>query len=164
MSSLFEQAYQAWDDGKLEIAFKLFREAAAQGDRSSILNLGYCYDLGIGTRKNPKKAMYWYKKAALEYSDLSAYKNIALCYAASGNFGEAKRWFSDALQKGDKSAALGLAKLGLEKKVHFSQAELANYLQIVIDADFMGEVCESEYEEACLLLEQLQAKMNLNGK
>ncbi|MDD2814374.1 MAG: hypothetical protein PHP00_01365 [Thiotrichaceae bacterium] len=31
MSSLFEQAYQAWDDGKLEIAFKLFREAAAQG-------------------------------------------------------------------------------------------------------------------------------------
>ena len=164
MSRLFEQACQAWDDEELETTFKLFREAVAQGDRSSVLNLGFCYDAGMGTKKNPRKAMYWYRKAALEYGDLPAYENIALCYVARGDFEQAKRWYSDALRKGDKSAALGLAKLGLENKVNFFQTEIVDYLQIVIDAKWMVEVCESEQEEACLLLEQLQAKMKLNGK
>ena len=73
-------------------------------------------------------------------------------------------WYSDALDKGCKPAALKLAKLGLENKVNFFQTEIVDYLQIVIDAEWRVEVCESDQEEACLLLEQLQAKMKLNGK
>jgi hypothetical protein len=52
----------------------------------------------------------------------------------------------------------------LLRNSYFFQTEIVDYLQIVIDAECMGEVCEIEQEEACLFLEQLQAKMNLNGK
>lgn len=129
--SLFDQACKAWDENELKTAFELFREAVAQG-------------------------MYWYKKAALQYNDLAAYTNIALCYKAKGDFKCARHWCLEAFKKGDKSAALDLAKLGLEGKVNLLRVEIIEYLQIVIDAETMVEVCESEQEEALLLLEQLE--------
>ncbi len=154
MVSLFDQASLAWEEGKVKIAFELFHEAATQGDRNSLVNLGYCYDEGVGTKKNPRKAMYWYKKAA-QHGDLAAYINIAIYYSSRGNFKQAKYWYLKALNKGYKGAALGLAKLGLEGKVNFSRAEILEYLQIVIKAERMVEVCEADQEEARLLLEQL---------
>jgi TPR repeat protein len=115
MVSLFDQASLAWEDGEIRKAFELFHEAANQGDKNSQLNLGYCYDEGVGTKKNQRKAMYWYKKAA-QKGDLAAYTNIAIYYSSIGNFNQAKRWYLDALKRGCKDAALGLAKLGLEGK------------------------------------------------
>jgi TPR repeat protein len=154
MVSLFEQASLAWDQGDDKKAFELFHQAAEQGDENSLLNLGYCYDEGVGTTKDKMKAMYWYKKAA-QNGDLSAYTNIAIYYASIGDFTQAKRWYFDALKKGDKDVALGLAKLGLDGNINLSHAEIFEYLQIIIDAKRMVEVSEASQEEARLLLEQL---------
>ncbi len=154
MVSLFEQASLAWDQGDDKKAFELFHQAAEQGDGNALLNLGYCYDEGVGTQKNPKKAMYWYKKA-VQYGDLPAYTNIAIYYSSIGDFHQAKHWYLDALKKGDKDAALGLAKLGLEGHTNLSHAENLEYLQIIINAKCMVEVSEASQEEASLLLEQL---------
>jgi TPR repeat protein len=49
--------YTAWENGDLKLAFRLFVSQAATGDSGAQLNLGYFYDLGLGTRKNREKAM-----------------------------------------------------------------------------------------------------------
>ena len=154
MVSLFEQASLAWEKGDEKKAFELFHQAAEQGDGNSLLNLGYCYDEGLGTQKNNKKAMYWYKKAAKK-GDLPAYTNIAIYYSSIGDFHQAKHWYLDALKKGDKDGALGLAKLGLDGHINLSHVEILEYLQIIIDAKGMVEVSEASQEEARLLIEQL---------
>ncbi len=154
MMSLFDQASQAWEEGNTKEAFELFRQAVEQGDKNSLFNLGYCYDEGIGTEKNIRKALYWYKKAAKE-GVLAAYSNIAIHYSSIGDFKQAKRWFLDAFKKGYKDAAFDLAKLGLEGKINLSQTEIIEYLQIVINAEARVEVCEDVQEEARFLLAQL---------
>ena len=154
MVSLFEQASLAWEQGDEKKAFELFHQAAEQGDENSLLNLGYCYDEGIGTKKDKTKAMYWYKRAA-QNGDLSAYTNIAIYYASICDFTQAKRWYLDALEKGYKEAALELVKLGLDGKINLSHAKILEYLQIIIDAECMVEVSEASQEEARLLLKQL---------
>lgn len=153
MKSLFEQASQVWEEGKTKKAFELFRKAAKQGDKGALLNLGYCYDEGVGTRKNIRKAMCWYEKAA-KTGELAAYTNIAIYHCSIGDFERAKQWFLDALEKGDKETALELAKLGLEGKINLSRTEITEYLQIVINAKARIEVCEAVQEEAYFLLEQ----------
>lgn len=153
MKSLFEQASQAWEEGKTKKAFELFRKAAKQGDKNAPLNLGYCYAKGVGTKKDVQKAMYWYEMA-VTMGDIAAYTNIAIYHCSVGDFERAKQWFLDALEKGDKETALELAKLGLEGKINLSQTEITEYLQIVINAKARIEVCEAVQEEAYFLLEQ----------
>jgi len=152
--SLFEQASLAWEQGDEKKAFELFHQATEQGDENSWLNLGYCYDESIGTKKDKTKAMYWYKRAA-QNGDLSAYTNIAIYYASICDFTQAKCWYLDALEKGDKEVALELVKLGLDGKINLSRANILKYLQIIIDAECMVEVSEASQEEARLLLKQL---------
>jgi TPR repeat protein len=151
VNNLFDQASQAWDEGNDRKAFQLFREAVKQGDSYSILNLGYCYDEGIGTKKNKRKALFWYKQAA-KNGDLSAYINIGIHYETIGNFNKAKTWYLNALKKGEDSSALNLAKLGIQNKINLTLDEIYEYLQIVIKSNW---VCEIEEEEAYELLKQL---------
>jgi len=62
MVSLFDQASLAWEEGAVKTAFELFHEAAEQGDRNSLVNLGYCYDEGVGTKKTQEKLCTGIKK------------------------------------------------------------------------------------------------------
>ena len=41
--------------------------------------VGYCYDLGLGPKKDLRRPMYWYRKAA-RYDDKEALGNLALHY------------------------------------------------------------------------------------
>jgi len=154
MASLFDQAWEARDEGNSKKAFRLFYKAVQQGDSGCYLNLGYCYDEGIGTEKNVRKAIYWYKRAG-KNGNSSGYNNIAVYYASIGKFEQAKRWYLRAFKKGNKSVALNLAKLGIDGKVNFPREKILRYLQIVIDAECMVEVCEADQEEAELLLAKL---------
>jgi TPR repeat protein len=43
--------YAAWDSGDVKTAFRLFRSQAQAGDEGAWLNLGYFYDVGLGTRR-----------------------------------------------------------------------------------------------------------------
>ncbi|WP_353572693.1 tetratricopeptide repeat protein [Candidatus Albibeggiatoa sp. nov. BB20] len=154
MDSLFEQASQAWDQGNNREAFELFRRAAAKGEQNAFLNLGYCYDEGIGTKQDKEKALFWYKKAA-QYGDLSAYMNIAVYYVSVKDFKLAEYWYKEAFDKGEKEAGLELAKLGLNNNISLTNSNILEYLQVVINAKCKIEVCEASQNEAYSLLKKL---------
>lgn len=44
-------------------ALQLFLEAARNGDKAALLNIGYFYDKGVGVKRDRTKALYWYKRA-----------------------------------------------------------------------------------------------------
>lgn len=44
-------------------AFLLFKKSAEEGNTQAYLNLGICYNAGIGTLIDKTKAAYWVKKA-----------------------------------------------------------------------------------------------------
>lgn len=60
-------------------AVKLFKYFSDLDNPSAHLQLGYCYDHGLGVRKNSKKAFELYAKAA-GYNLDQAMFNLALCY------------------------------------------------------------------------------------
>ncbi len=54
-------------------------KAAEQGDAGAQINLGLCYDRGLGVDKDPKAAAAWYRKAA-EQGDAKAQVNLGVRY------------------------------------------------------------------------------------
>lgn len=58
--------HEAVENGKGEEAISWYKMAAEQGDSYGEFNLGLCYENGIGTLVNLKKAKIWYQKAALK--------------------------------------------------------------------------------------------------
>ncbi|SEN71736.1 hypothetical protein SAMN04488134_101720 [Amphibacillus marinus] len=58
--------HEAVEDGRGDEAIAWYQLAADQGDAYGEFNLGVCYESGIGTHVNIKKAKYWYKKAAVK--------------------------------------------------------------------------------------------------
>ncbi|WP_186579737.1 tetratricopeptide repeat protein [Aquibacillus kalidii] len=58
--------HEAVESGLGDEAISWYKLAADQGDPYGDYNLGMCYENGIGTQVNMKKAKYWYQKAALK--------------------------------------------------------------------------------------------------
>ena len=50
-------------------------KAAEQGDADAQQNMGVCYELGIGVKKDKQEAVKWYRKAA-EQGNSSAKNNL----------------------------------------------------------------------------------------
>lgn len=61
--------HEAVENGQGDEGISWYQMAADQGDSYGEFNLGLCYENGIGTQVNIKKAKYWYKKAALKGDD-----------------------------------------------------------------------------------------------
>ncbi|MCT2534687.1 sel1 repeat family protein [Aquibacillus koreensis] len=61
--------HEAVEDGRGDEAIEWYQMAADRGDSYGEFNLGLCYESGIGTQVNMKKAKYWYQKAALKGDD-----------------------------------------------------------------------------------------------
>lgn len=154
MDSVFNRATLAWEQGDEHTAFELFHLAAEQGDSNSLLNLGYCYDEGVGTEIDKQKALSCYKRAA-ENGDVAAYTNMALYYASINDFSQAAKCYFQALEKGDKDVALDIAKLALSGHINLSNQEIVQYLKIVIDAKPMVDVCQATQEEAKILYQKI---------
>ncbi len=58
--------HEAVENGLGEEAISWYKMAADRGDSYGEFNLGMCYENGIGTPVNMKKAKIWYQKAALK--------------------------------------------------------------------------------------------------
>lgn len=127
--------------------------AAERGDTYSQNTLGYFFDLGIGTSKNPQKALYWYKKAA-QAGDTSAYANVATVYRDIGNDKQARFWFLKALERGDGDAALELGKLYLKGRKSQGVSKAADYLRLALKSK---NITEDSIEEARQLLKELKS-------
>lgn len=100
-----------------EKAFALYIQASKQQHPESTYRAAVCYELGLGTRKDQKFAMQFYRKAA-NLSDPSAmYKlgHILLngLLGQSKNPPEAISWFSRGAQIADENHPQALHELGL---------------------------------------------------
>jgi TPR repeat protein len=105
--------FTAWERGKLRVAFRLFAAQAKAGDSGARLNLGYFYDVGLGTRKNKVKALRWYRLAYKQGSGAAA-SNIATVYRDEGRPALALAWYKRAATLKDDDAAVEVAKHYLE--------------------------------------------------
>ena len=121
-----------------------------------MLNLGYFYDEGLGTKQDKDKAMYWYKHAYRKGSAAAA-SNIAILYRERSNYRLVFRWFEKAALLGDGDAAVELAKLYLEGTgVRRSNFLAERWLLEAVSSQF---ITEAGREEALSLL--LRAKNGL---
>jgi len=147
----FVRADRLLERGQLRQAFVMFRGLAKRGYSPSLLNLGYFYDVGLGTRKNRGKALYWYRRAWRD-GDASGAHNIGTIHRDRRDRAKALAWFSRAARAGNDSSRLEIAKIYIDRGTHRHQA--AQHLRTVVKSN---RVCESDAEEAATLLKQLRA-------
>ena len=95
----FNEACAYLDAGHHREAFRLFQEAARAGHRASWLNVGYCFDVGLGVRRSRERALFWYRKAASKGFGAAA-GNIGTVYRDEGRPRLAARWFLKAVSLG----------------------------------------------------------------
>jgi uncharacterized protein len=148
LDRLFSRADKEFDRGKYVSAFRLFLKAAKEGDISSELNVGYLYDTGIGVRRNRVAALSWYKKA-YRHGCASGAHNIGIIYRDKGNIKRALIWFQRAVDLGDDSSNLDIAKYYLNEI--FEPKKAMEYLRKVANSDC---VSEEDEEEAQLLIKR----------
>jgi TPR repeat protein len=150
---LFVLADKKWSQGKVKSAFRLFLSAAKAGDRGAQTNIGYFYDIGIGTGRNKVAALYWYKKA-YRRGDASAAQNIATIWRDQHKPKRALAWFRRAIKLGEDGSNLDIAKHYLQNELNLRKA--IQYLVKVCQSD---RVSEAEEEEALRLLKSTEKKL-----
>ena len=131
-------------------AFNIWRAAAEGGASICYLNLGHCYDIGLGCKRDWPKALYWYKRAVYR-GDSSAAINIGITYRDQGKRHLALSWFKKSLAMGDGDALLELGKLMLN--AYGDKARAKRYFKATIKQ----KTCITEFsqEEAVKYLAKL---------
>jgi predicted RNase H-like HicB family nuclease len=152
-NAAFSQADKNWEEGKLQSAFRQFLALAKAGDRAAQTNVGYFYDVGIGTRSNRVLALYWYRKA-YRRGDAAAANNIATIWRDKHKPQRSLAWFRRAVRLGDAGSNLGIAKHYLQNGSNLRKA--IAYLTKVCQSD---RVSEAEVEEAARLLKAAKKRL-----
>lgn len=135
---------------KLASAFRLFLAAAESGDSSAQHNVGYFYDVGIGTRRDRDAALLWYKRAYRRGLRAAA-SNIATVYRDEKNTEGALFWYRRAAGLKDADANLEVAKLLLTRGA--PEADVVRHLKKVVRAS-SADVTEAARLEAKRLLDR----------
>lgn len=73
-------------------AFAWFKRSAESGDAGALCNLGYCFDVGLGCRRDQVEALRLYKKAFRQGLGGAA-ANIATIYRDRGDAVRAFFWY-----------------------------------------------------------------------
>ena len=60
----YEEGFQAARKGDYTTAFREFKANAEKGDVAAQYSVAVMYNDGIGVKKNPKEARFWFRKAA----------------------------------------------------------------------------------------------------
>lgn len=80
-------------------AARAFLQAASLGTESAAHALGYCFDVGVGLRRNSRLAMKWYLRAWRHGGETAA-ANIATMYRDRGLMPRAVAWWKRAMMAG----------------------------------------------------------------
>ena len=86
-------------------AARSFRLVALDADTSADQSLGYCFDVGLGVRRNSNLAMRWYRRAWRRRNP-SAAANIATIYRDRGRLARAVSWWKRAIEAGSPEEAV----------------------------------------------------------
>jgi TPR repeat protein len=149
------RAHERWASGRHLSAFRLMLAAAKLGDSSAMVNLGYCYDVGIGIKKNRDESIKSYTKA-YRLGHAAGANNIGTIYRYENKAKRTFRWFSKAASLGDIDANLQIARICIEDLA--TPASAIPYLRRVARGMPRAEVTESSREEALLLLNGLKPR------
>lgn len=127
----FQQGIAAYEKSDFARAAKLWEPLADEGEVEAMRNLAQLYRLGLGVRKNNRKAFALYKAAA-DKGLVEAQVNTAFLYLTGEGVDkdpkEAALWFARAADQGDALAQFNLG-LMYEKGVGVEQdRELAREL------------------------------------
>src|SRR5882724_7934285 len=90
-------------------AFTLNAEAAERGHHDAVLAMGWFYLNGVGVEKDREKSWYWYRKSARQGDPRAMFSLGYLC-CIEGDYIEANKWFSRAIDAGHKRSLYWLAK------------------------------------------------------
>lgn len=156
ISDIERMAEAAWEAGHDRLALRLLQRGAELGSDGCMLNLGYAYDVGLGTPPDKVTAMRWYKRA-YRRGYASAASNIAVLYKEQGRDRMVFAWYSRAAGLGDGDAMLELTKLLLAGRgVRRSPSKALGDLRGALSTEF---ICEESREEAELIMQQLAPKV-----
>jgi TPR repeat protein len=107
----YEKGFQAFQKGVYEVALAEWVPLAEQGDIDSQNTLAAIFKLGLGVKKNPEKAVKWYRLAA-EQGDAAGQYGLGTMYAAGEgvpqDYNVALKWFNLAAAQGDVAAQFNL--------------------------------------------------------
>lgn len=116
------------DQGDLVTAFGYFQEAANQGYRPSMHDLGDCYAEGNGVAVNLEKAFFWFQKGADNGSSACMYK-LGRCYlkgvGVAANPEKAAYWFEKGADKDNEDCFFEIARCYLNGKGVIANPEKA---------------------------------------
>ena len=154
--AIFKRADFEWEKGQKKKALALFLQAALLGNPSAQHNVGYFYDVGVGTKPDSKKALYWYKKAWRGNGQTDSCINIAHLYASRKNSRNAVLWWYKAIKQGDGDAALDLAKFYLGKG---GKRNKAKALALLRKVGATRHVLEDSVKEAARILKAEKASI-----
>src|SRR6266567_3860793 len=151
ISNPYSLAEQAWRQGRLNSAFRLFLSAAKNGDYRAFETIGYFYDDGVGTKRKKDDALYWYRRAHRNGSFMAA-NNVGAIYRDRKDWKRAVEWFHRAVELGDGDANLNIAKTYLRRTADAAKA--LRYLKRTLQAK-PSDVTDGSKQEARRLLKQL---------
>ena len=151
--ALFRIADAAEEEGRLDFARQSFERGAALGSIDCLTRLAYLYDVGLGVDVDKTYAMRLYQRAWRRGRSIVAATNIAILYRERGNPRAMFRWFQRAVEQGDGSASLDMAKCYLDG-LGTSRDPLAarRCLAAAIRSSY---ITEAEREEAVALMSGL---------
>lgn len=107
----FDTAKTAYIDGHYEVALRLARPLAEQGDASAQVLMGLLYATGRGVPPDGRAAMQWFRSAAKQ-GNATAQLQIGTMYydgkTVPQDDSEAARWYQRAAENGNPEAQYNL--------------------------------------------------------
>ncbi len=132
--------------------FRLYQQAADNGNVLAAYNLGVAYRDGLGTQPDANKALQWFEKAAAEGDDTAAF-NIGAIYdegtLVPADDQTAIAWYDLAAQRGNTDAMINLGIMyetgeGIEAN---AQKAAEMYRQAAEKGDLFGAQKYMQFQE-----------------
>lgn len=103
-------------------AIFLYKRSIKFGNREAYCNLGYCYEFGLGTQRNPEIAYSMYHKGKSNY-------NLGRCYeygiGVKADDDKALQYFYKGFLEGSTICRCGIVRI-LERYVNFNNRAVAS--------------------------------------
>jgi len=120
-------------------AFRLYSTSSAMGHSEAAFKLAYCFEKGIGTKKNRHGAYSFYKKSA-ELGNDKAYFPLGMCYAKGFgtklDFEKAKQTLIKAERCGDERAQKAIIALMERKMKKVSKQLYSSAMRLIYQRKF----------------------------
>jgi len=116
----FEDGLAAYDQGKPDIAFKLWLPLAEQGHAAAQFNVAAMYENGSGVAQDSAQAARWYLEAAKQ-GDADAQYKVGMLYETGAgiakDLAEARKWYDALIANSRKDKATLAAKQSARERL-----------------------------------------------